>query len=196
MSIQGPNPSPTEAWNLPATKRPKSGPLGRQRFPMTGGKSLTGIPNTMRTPAVKSAFLDEAARAVLPYETVVGRYFNANFFSIIPGLLTGAGLTLTFVAILTALYHVHYDTRNAAEPVSGMPDLINGLSGKFLSSIVALVLSILFTFSKRAMVRGLRQNYEGLIASLNAFLPTHRRRCHGSELRLEMTQKVDSARGQ
>jgi hypothetical protein len=117
-------------------------------------------------------FLGEPARVVLPYGSVVGRHFNANFYSIIPGLLTGAGLTLTFVAILTALYHVHYDKGNSVEPVSGMPDLINGLSGKFLSSIVALVLSILFTFVERALVRWLRQDYERLVSSLNRFLPT------------------------
>jgi hypothetical protein len=117
-------------------------------------------------------FLGEAARSVLPYETVVGQHFNAGFYSIVPGLLTGAGLTLTFIAILTALYHVHYDTGNAVEPVSGMPDLINGLSGKFLSSIIALLLSILFTFLERVLIRGLRQGYQVLMSSVSRFLPT------------------------
>lgn len=118
------------------------------------------------------AFLGEPARSVLPFDTVVGRHFNAGFYSIIPGLLTGSGLTLTFIAILTALYHVHYNEGNAVEPVSGMQDLINGLSGKFVSSIVALLLSILFTFLERSLVRGLRQQYEQLMASLSGFLPT------------------------
>jgi hypothetical protein len=117
-------------------------------------------------------FLGESARSVLPYETIIGRHFNANLYSVIPGLLTGAGLTMTFVAILTALHGVHFNTGNATEPVTGMEPLINGLSGKFLSSIAALLLSIFFTLLDRAWVRGLRQRYERLLASLTSFLPT------------------------
>ncbi|MBA3916864.1 MAG: hypothetical protein H0X25_24070, partial [Acidobacteriales bacterium] len=93
---------------------------------------------------VEGWFLTEKPRTILPHETVVGNSFHAAIFTSFPGLLTGAGLTLTFVAILLALYGVHYDKANAADPVTGIDTLINGLSGKFLSSIVALVLSILF----------------------------------------------------
>jgi hypothetical protein len=57
-------------------------------------------------------------------------------FGAVPGLLTGAGLTLTFVAILVALKSVSYNEGHANEPISGIANLINGLSGKFLSSIV------------------------------------------------------------
>ena len=60
---------------------------------------------------VEGWFLTERPRDVLPYEVVIGKNFNAAIFSAFPGLLTGAGLTLTFIAILLALYGVHYERR-------------------------------------------------------------------------------------
>ena len=120
---------------------------------------------------VEGWFLTERPRQVLPYEIVIGKNFNAAIFSSFPGLLTGAGLTLTFIAILLALYGVHYDKANTVDPISGIDALINGLSGKFLSSIVALVLSILFTLYEKSRVRGLRNRYEQMIAAISAAIP-------------------------
>lgn len=120
---------------------------------------------------IEGWFLTEKPRQVLPYEIVIGRTFNAASFSAFPGLLTGAGLTLTFVAILLALYGVHYDKANTVDPISGIDTLINGLSGKFLSSIVALLLSIMFTLYEKSRVRGLRNRYEQMIATASEAIP-------------------------
>jgi hypothetical protein len=116
-------------------------------------------------------FITERPRNILTYEGTVGRHFHSTFFSSFPGLLTGSGLTLTFVAILLALHNVHYDEANAENPVSGMKDLINGLSGKFLSSIVALLLSIVFTLYEKGVARGLRSKYEQVITALSNSIP-------------------------
>lgn len=78
---------------------------------------------------------------------------------------------LTFVAILLALHDVSYDKTNSVEPVRGIENLINGLSGKFLSSIVALVLSIFFTIGEKRTVRRLRLRYEALIAAIRKTIP-------------------------
>jgi len=89
----------------------------------------------------------------------------------VPSILTGIGLTLTFVAILLGLLGVHYDKANTVEPISGIDSLINGLSGKFLSSIVALLLSIAFTFVERMRLRSLRTSYENLVFTLSEAIP-------------------------
>ncbi len=120
---------------------------------------------------VEGWFLTEPARQLLPYEAAIGRQFNASFFSAFPGLLTGAGLTLTFVAILLSLYGVHYDKANTVDPISGIDELINGLSGKFLSSIVALLLSILFTLFEKSANRDLRVRYERMISAVSDAIP-------------------------
>jgi len=120
---------------------------------------------------VEGWFLTEKPRDVLPYELVVGKHFHSAIFNAFPGLLTGAGLTLTFVAILLALSGVQYNKGNALEPVSGIEGLINGLSGKFLSSIVALLLSILFTLYEKSAVRRLRSRYEQLLTAIGQAIP-------------------------
>jgi hypothetical protein len=116
-------------------------------------------------------FLTERARALLPYDVVVSQNFHAAIFGAVPGILTGLGLTGTFLAILWALYGVHYDELNTVKPVSGMEGLINGLSGKFLSSIIALLLTIIFTLLEKRILRSLRRSYDALITAVSDVIP-------------------------
>ena len=116
-------------------------------------------------------FMTERPCDLLPYDIVISQNFHAAIFGAVPGILTGLGLTGTFLAILLALYGVHYDQHNAVEPVSGMEGLINGLSGKFLSSIIALLLSIVFTLREKHIARSLRHSYDALISALSDAIP-------------------------
>jgi hypothetical protein len=112
----------------------------------------------------ESYFLVESADDILPYESLVKKSINVSFYRGLPGLLTGAGLALTFVAILLALYGVHYEKSNTIEPISGIDILINGLSGKFTSSVVALLLSIVFTLYEQLRMRAVRDSTVRCIA--------------------------------
>lgn len=95
--------------------------------------------------------------------------FNAGFFDAFPGLLTGCGLFLTFLAILFALMDVH---AGANQAVTGVGQLINGLSGKFLSSVVALFLAILFTLWERRLTHGLERARDQFLDALDGICPT------------------------
>ena len=108
---------------------------------------------------------------LLPYDVVVRQNFHTAQYGAIPGILTGLGLTGTFIAILLALYGVHYNELNTVKPVTGMEGLINGLSGKFLSSIVALLLSIIFTVFEKQIVRSLQRSYQTMIAAVSDAIP-------------------------
>ena len=119
----------------------------------------------------EASYLVDSPRNLLPYEVVVNRNFNASLFSAFPGILTGVGLTLTFIAILLALVGVHYDKSNSVEPIIGIDSLINGLSGKFVSSILALLLSIAFTFYEKSRARRVRQVYEQMIVAIGRAIP-------------------------
>src|SRR5713226_9034659 len=88
-------------------------------------------------------FVTRPVREILPYEQAVAGQFNVTFYNAFPTLLTGVGLLLTFTAILMALSGVHYDKSNSVQPITGIDQLINGLSGKFLSSVVALSLGVI-----------------------------------------------------
>lgn len=86
------------------------------------------------------------------------------FFSSLPGILTGLGLLMTFVAILDGLSHVSV---TATMDVKGIGGLINGLSGKFVSSVTAVTCAVLFVFVERVAYARPRAAYLQLLAKLN-----------------------------
>jgi hypothetical protein len=94
-------------------------------------------------------FLTRPVREILPEEDLIEPFYHASFHQAVPGILTALGLLATFSAILVALSGVSYNAANTAQPVTGIDSLINGLAGKFLSSIIALILSMIFTFVEK-----------------------------------------------
>ena len=116
-------------------------------------------------------FITKPVREVLPQEQLIGSHYHGNLYASIPGILTGVGLMLTFLAILLALMGVSYNKNNPVEPVRGIDSLINGLSGKFVSSIAALFLSVVFTFLEKGTARKLRRAYDDLIVAGCGLLP-------------------------
>lgn len=96
---------------------------------------------------------------------------NIDWHSLIlstPGILTSIGLLGTFVAILMGLHHV---TVEASGAVSGIEGLINGLAGKFVSSIVALFLSIIFIFIEKIQFAKLHSVCFDIQTELNKLFP-------------------------
>lgn len=115
-------------------------------------------------------FLTDPPNEVLPYEALTSS-LRKDVYRSLPGVLTGVGLALTFIAILIALYGVHYDKANTVEPITGIDILINGLSGKFLSSVIALLCSIGFTFFEHSQSARLRKGYAETITTLRSVIP-------------------------
>jgi hypothetical protein len=113
------------------------------------------------------------AREVLPEEDVTGRMYNGAFYQAVPGILTGLGLLATFISILLALKGLHVSVTNNTETVTGIKELIEGLSGKFVSSIVGLLLSMVFILMERRWCeRRIENAWHALIGSVSALLPT------------------------
>ncbi len=111
----------------------------------------SGANEINRTRTVESTFTQEA---------VITPYLNNSFFNAIPGILTGLGLLMTFIAILDGLSHVSVSSNM---DVKGIGGLINGLSGKFVSSIVALTCAVLFVFVERIAYARPYQIYRKMI---------------------------------
>jgi len=117
-------------------------------------------------------FLTRPVMECLPEDETVESFYHYTFHQAVPGILTALGLLATFVAILMALAGVTYDARDPLRPVSGIDQLINGLSGKFLSSIIALVLSVVFTLlEKKVCDQQLRNGHYELIRRLKSVFP-------------------------
>ncbi|HYI93359.1 MAG TPA: hypothetical protein VEX68_07430 [Bryobacteraceae bacterium] len=102
---------------------------------------------------------------------VVDSGYHSSFHQTVPSILTALGLMTTFVAILLALEGVNVQLRGGAEIVEGIGGLINGLAGKFLSSIVALLLAVTFTLFEKATERRLRSAYDDLLRTAAESIP-------------------------
>jgi hypothetical protein len=110
-------------------------------------------------------FSTRRAAEVFTQEALLANRVNLAFYSQFPSLVTGIGLLLTFLALFIGLGKLHAD----GSDIVGIQGLINGLAGKFLTSIVGLIVANMFTFVEKPMVSRLinaHQRFLGLIDQL------------------------------
>ncbi|MCX6179872.1 MAG: hypothetical protein NT163_11020 [Chlorobiales bacterium] len=88
-----------------------------------------------------------SAASVFSEHLSFGNGFNKQRFVAIPGILTGIGLLVTFMAILIGLL----DVKILDNKVHGLEGLIGGLSGKFISSIAALLSASVFMLIEKVV---------------------------------------------
>lgn len=113
--------------------------------------------------------LSTAPRAICSEEAIAAQHYHHSFHQAVPGIFTSVGLLATFLSILVALAGV---TVKSAQ-VEGIEGLINGLSGKFWSSIVGLILAIFFTIVERKWAeRRISMEYEALMDEISLRIPT------------------------
>ncbi len=117
-------------------------------------------------------FLLRPAREIFPEEELVEPHYHASFHQSVPGMLTAIGLMATFVAILVALLSVQYNPNDPGRPITGVDGLINGLAGKFLSSIIGLLLALVFTLLERKVCeRRVDAAYVKLLRHVRSVIP-------------------------
>jgi len=100
-------------------------------------------------------------------EAMVGGRIDLGFMTQVPALITGFGLLLTFIAICVGLSRLHAE----GQSIAGIPGLINGLSGKFLTSIVGLICANAFVFAERLAMRPLYDRHAEFVALLDESFP-------------------------
>jgi hypothetical protein len=98
-------------------------------------------------------------------DNVINQRINLAFFSSYPGIITGIGLLLTFLAIFVGLMQVNIDEKTSQ--IEGISGLINGLAGKFLTSIVALSCATVYLFVEKPLVHDLSNSYHRFVHALN-----------------------------
>jgi hypothetical protein len=113
-------------------------------------------------------WISEGAESSFSEDTLYGRRLNLSFYSSLPGIVTGTGLLFTFLAILVALLDVKI---TESQQITGLDLLIQGLSGKFVSSIAALLSATIFLLFERVLIHRLSRARLNLIESLNLFVP-------------------------
>ncbi|MCP9449606.1 MAG: hypothetical protein NNA21_06035 [Nitrospira sp.] len=101
-------------------------------------------------------------------DNLINQRINLFFYSSFPGIVTGIGLLLTFLAIFAGLLQVNIDEESSR--IEGISGLINGLAGKFLTSIVALSCATVYLLLEKPLVHGLNNSYYQFTHALNRLL--------------------------
>jgi hypothetical protein len=112
-------------------------------------------------------WLSTPVTELLDTSAVADTQINKQWYEAIPGILTGTGLLVTFIAILVALLHV----RLVGNRVEGMALLIEGLSGKFVSSIAALFAATIFVIVEKRQFHSLDRSILRLADSVAGIIP-------------------------
>lgn len=100
-------------------------------------------------------------------DALVDARINRSFYLAVPGLVTGLGLLLTFLAILIALL----DVRVEESQVFGLEGLVAGLSGKFVSSVVALFFASIFLAFERSLLHRVSNARLRLVRTIDGLVP-------------------------
>jgi hypothetical protein len=113
--------------------------------------------------ATESADTDFSESALIDF------HLNKNFFVSLPGVITGTGLLFTFLAILVALFDVKInpDTKK----FEGIPGLIGGLSGKFVSSVAALFSATIFLVLEKRIFHRMSNERKKLVTAIDTLFP-------------------------
>ena len=94
------------------------------------------------------------------FESLCAAHLNVRFYRQLPAFMTGMGLMFTFLAILIGLSKLH---ANGSE-IDGIQGLINGLSGKFVTSIVGLACANAFTLLENSLWHRLDNRHRECVA--------------------------------
>ncbi len=113
-------------------------------------------------------YASESAEGTFGDATVIDSRINRNLYSAIPGIVTGLGLLFTFIAILLALKDLNNPTGKHWE---GIDKLIEGLSGKFLSSIAALFSATIFVIFEKRFLHHLTLSRQALVSAIDDLVP-------------------------
>lgn len=105
-------------------------------------------------------YISDSARDLFSQEELFEEYAEGSHQAV-PGLLTALGLLGTFTALLIGLGDLQYTDK----AVLGLANLINALSGKFFTSVLALGSSVLFVLAERFFIAA---SFERLYARLCA----------------------------
>lgn len=92
---------------------------------------------------------------------------NVRFYQQLPSFLTGVGLMFTFLAILIGLSKLHAD----GAQIEGIQGLINGLAGKFLTSVVGLACANGFMILEKSLSYRLATQHRQLVSLLDETFP-------------------------
>jgi hypothetical protein len=112
-------------------------------------------------------FCTRRAEDIFTQDALLSHRVNLASYSQFPSLVTGIGLLLTFLALFIGLGKLHVD----GQEIAGIQGLINGLAGKFLTSIVGLIAANVFTLIEKPMVSRLMKAHHTFLSLMDKLFP-------------------------
>lgn len=110
---------------------------------------------------------ERSAADHLSFSALCATRLNVRFYQQLPSFLTGVGLMFTFLAILIGLSKLHAN----GSQIEGIQGLINGLAGKFVTSVVGLACANSFMLLEKSLWYRLAQHHRRLVSLLDAMFP-------------------------
>lgn len=114
-----------------------------------------------------TVYADKSAADCFSFEAACTRHVNHQFYRHFPSFLTGIGLLFTFLAILIGLGKLHAN----GTQIEGLPGFINGLAGKFVTSIIGLACANVFLLMEKSGWHGLADRHRRIVALLDEMFP-------------------------
>lgn len=110
---------------------------------------------------------ERSAAELFSFETLCATHLNVRFYQQLPSFMTGLGLMFTFLAILIGLSKLHAN----GSQIEGIQGLINGLAGKFVTSIVGLACANIFMLLEKSLWYRLAKHHRQFVSLLDEMFP-------------------------
>ncbi len=110
---------------------------------------------------------ERSAAEHFSFASLCATRLNVRFYQQLPAFLTGVGLMFTFLAILIGLSKLHAN----GSQIEGIQGLINGLAGKFVTSVVGLACANSFMLLEKSLWYRLAKHHRRLVSLLDAMFP-------------------------
>ena len=111
----------------------------------------------------------QSAAGFFSFEAVCATHLNVRFYQQLPSILTNIGLLGTFLAILIGLSKLHVQ----GTELEGLQGLINGLAGKFVTSIVGLACGNAFLLLEKSLWHPVAGCHRRIVALLDEVFPQY-----------------------
>ena len=114
-----------------------------------------------------TVYSQRPAAEYFSFDMLCANQLNIHLYRQLPSVMTGIGLLLTFLAILIGLSKLHAN----GSQIEGIQGLINGLAGKFVTSVVGLACANLFSLLEHSIWHRLEKRHRDCIAQLDDLFP-------------------------
>ncbi len=104
------------------------------------------------------------------FDEVIRSEINVRFFHSVPGKLTGLGVLGTFLGLTFGIQSIGGTQGNSEQLMAGIDNLLKGAGAAFMTSIVGIITSILFSILEKKIFSKIENDFYQFLAILEKCL--------------------------